>query len=109
MSTDNLQESATIVEKNSETSDAQNNAADQVNKTVLFGTIAYTDESAYENFLQKMNLSQAVFVLMASANSAQAKGSFNLLESETLSTAMRVIRKSQEPQASPTEPTDNNE
>lgn len=96
MSTDNLQESPTSVEKNTESQDAQNNTADQVNKTVLFGTIAYTDEPAYENFLQKMNLSQAVFVLMASANSAQAKGSFNLLESETLSTAMRVIRKSQD-------------
>lgn len=103
MTTENIQEAQTDVEKNTNSEDAQNNANDQVNKTVLFGTIAYTDESAYESFLQKMNISQAVFILMASANFAQAKGSFNLLESETLSTAMRVIRKSQEPQ--PTEQT----
>jgi hypothetical protein len=44
-----------------------------------------------------MNLGQALFVLVASANLAQAKGSFNILESEVLSTAIRIIRKNSTP------------
>jgi hypothetical protein len=40
-----------------------------------------------------MSVNQAVFVLIASANFAQAKGAFNLLESEVLSSAIRVIKK----------------
>jgi hypothetical protein len=43
-----------------------------------------------------MNISQALFVLIASANYSQAKGAFNLLESETLSAAIRSIRKTSE-------------
>lgn len=80
-----IQESSTDVQKN--------NPTDQEKKNVLFGTIAYNDDSTYESFLQTMNLSQALFVLIASANFAQVKGSFNILESETLATAIRVIRK----------------
>jgi hypothetical protein len=83
----NLTESQTEVQKNSETPETQ------ANQNVLFGTIGYADDTAYENFIQNMNLSQAVFVLVASANFAQAKGAFNLLESESLSSAIRVIRK----------------
>ena len=67
--------------------------AEQLKKNVLFGTIAYKDDESYESFLQKMNLGQALFVLVASANLAQAKGSFNILESEVLSTAIRIISK----------------
>lgn len=83
----------TINESETEVQKSQNSQDPQVNQNVLFGTIAYTDDSAYENFIQNMNLSQAIFVLVASANFAQAKGSFNLLESESLSSAIRVIRK----------------
>ena len=75
---------------------------------VLFGTISYADENAYENFLQKMNLSQAVFILVASANFAQAKGAFNLLESETLSTAIRTVRKNSTPPPSENESLETN-
>jgi hypothetical protein len=82
-----IDESQTEVQKTSELSEAQ------ANQNVLFGTIGYSDDAAYENFIQTMNLSQAVFVLVASANFAQAKGAFNLLESESLSSAIRVIRK----------------
>lgn len=71
----------------------QNESSDQAKKNLLFGTISYTDEPAYEKFLQNMNLNQAVFVLIASANFAQARGSFNLLESEVLATAIRAIKK----------------
>lgn len=66
-------------------------------RNVLFGTISYADDEAYESFLGKMDLSQAVFILIASANFAQAKGSFNILESEALATAIRTIRKNSAP------------
>ena len=62
-------------------------------KNILFGTISYADDSAYENFIQTMDLGQALFVLIASANFSQAKGAFNKLESEVLSSAIRTIKK----------------
>jgi hypothetical protein len=62
-------------------------------KNILFGTISYADDSAYENFIQTMDLGQALFVLIASANFSQAKGAFNILESEVLSSAIRTIKK----------------
>ncbi len=76
-----------------------NDTANQIDpKNILFGSISYADEEAYEKFISEMNISQALFVLIASANFAQAKGSFNLLESESLSTAIRTIRKTSESQ-----------
>ena len=65
-------------------------------QNILFGSITYADDTAYEDFISKMNISQALFVLIASANYSQSQGSFNLLESETLSAAIRAIRKSSE-------------
>ncbi len=62
-------------------------------KNLLFGTIAYDDDEAYEKFLAEMTPNQAVFVLIASANLAQAKGSYNILESEVLATAIRKIKE----------------
>lgn len=90
-----INESQTTVESLPNSGEDSQNASekDTTPSNVLFGSISYADDSAYENFLQKMNLNQAVFILIASANFAQAKGSFNLLESETLSTAIRTIRK----------------
>jgi hypothetical protein len=76
-------------------SDSQNPEATP--KNILFGTITYADEQAYENFIKDMNINQAIFVLVASANFAQAKGAFNILESETISNAIRTIRKNSEP------------
>jgi hypothetical protein len=76
-------------------SDTQNPEATP--KNVLFGTISYDDETSYENFIQNMNINQAIFILVASANFAQAKGAYNILESETISNAIRVIRKNSEP------------
>ena len=101
MNIENLEpsEAQTSVETNQPVDQATENPAN-----VLFGTISYADENAYENFLQKMNLSQAVFILVASANFAQAKGAFNLLESETLSTAIRTVRKNSTPTQSENEP-----
>ena len=79
-----------------EKKDAASEQSEQAKKNLLFGSIGYTDDSAYENFLQNMNLNQAVFVLIASANFAQAKGAFNMLEAEVLSNAIRRIRKTSE-------------
>jgi len=61
---------------------------------LLFGTIRYDNDDAYEKFLAVMSPNQAVFVLIASANFAQQKGAYNILESEVLATAIRKIKKS---------------
>lgn len=71
-------------------------SGEQSPQNILFGSITYADDAAYEDFIGKMNISQALFVLIASANYSQAKGGFNLLESETLSAAIRAIRKTSE-------------
>ena len=86
---ENKEAQVSLEQENSQTSE-------QPNQNILFGTITYADDSAYEEFISKMNISQALFVLIASANYSQAKGAFNLLESETLSTAIRSIRKTSE-------------
>jgi hypothetical protein len=62
-------------------------------QNVLFGTISYADDAAFENFIKGMSVNHAVFILMAAANFAQAKGAFNLLESEALSAAIRALKK----------------
>lgn len=80
------------------TTPSDNQNPEATPKNVLFGTISYADESAYENFVSNMNINQAIFVLVASANFAQAKGAYNILESETISNAIRTIRKNSEPQ-----------
>lgn len=83
-----MEESTTTVEKT-----ATENPAKEAPKNVLFGAISYTEEENYEKFVREMTPQQALFVLVASANYAQAKGSFNLLESETLASAIRTLRK----------------
>lgn len=85
-------EAQVAVEKEETSSNQENNS------NILFGSISYADNEAYEKFINEMNISQALFVLIASANFAQAKGSFNLLESESLSAAIRKIRKTSESQ-----------
>ena len=81
----NKETSVTIEKENGKTSENPQN--------ILFGSITYADDKAYEDFISNLNISQALFVLIASANYSQAKGGFNLLESETLSAAIRAIRK----------------
>ena len=85
-----IDEAQTQVENNETSQHPQQN--------VLFGSISYADDAAYEEFISNMNISQAVFVLVASANFSQAKGAFSILESETLATAIRAIRKNSESQ-----------
>jgi len=62
------------------------------NKVVLLGSISYTNEREYMDWLSKMDASQAIFVLVASANFSQAKGVYNLAESELISSAIRAIK-----------------
>jgi hypothetical protein len=61
---------------------------------VLFGIIGYKDDAAYEKFIYNLTPDQAVYVLVASANFAQKRGSYGLLEAETLAAAIRTLRKS---------------
>lgn len=60
----------------------------------LFQALSYTDDTALENFFSKMDVNQAVFVLIAATSYAQAKGGvYNVLEAEAVSVATRVIKK----------------
>lgn len=75
--------------------DASKEAASQEkdpNQVVLLGSISYNNETEYMEWLSKMDVSQAIFVLVASANYAQAKGLLNLAESELISSAIRSIK-----------------
>lgn len=65
-------------------------------QNMLFGSITYQDDTAYEEFISNMNIGQAIFVLMASAKFSQSLGAFSILESETISTAIRTIKKNSE-------------
>jgi|JI91814BRNA_FD_contig_21_10704555_length_759_multi_2_in_0_out_0_2 Holliday junction resolvasome RuvABC DNA-binding subunit len=60
----------------------------------LFGSVQYRDEDAFEEFLNTMTVGHAVFLLIASANLAQARGVFNIKESAALDKAIRAIKKS---------------
>lgn len=73
------------------------------NKTVLLGSISYENEEEYTQWLAKMDVNQAIFVLVAGANFSQAKGAFNIAESELISAAIRAIKKNSTP---PTEAPD---
>ena len=82
----------TEIEKEQKAEQKQELSAEE-KKNLLFGAIQYIDDTSYEKFLSEMNINQAIFILIASANFAQAKGAFNLLESEVLATAIRTIKK----------------
>jgi hypothetical protein len=96
------QEIETEVQKE-QNAEQQRELSAEEKRNLLFGTIQYGDDSSYEKFLSEMNINQAVFVLIASANYAQAKGAFNLLESEMIATAIRTIRKSSTSEEKPQE------
>lgn len=68
-------------------------------QTVLLGSISYEKEEDYENFLQNLDVNQSIFVLIASANFCQARGVFNLDESELIAKAIKTIKKSSKPVA----------
>ena len=78
--------------------------------SVLLGTFSYTNQEDYEKFLSNLDVNNAIFVLMASANYGQAKGLFNLDESELIAKAIKTIKKSakQVDETSTTETATNN-
>jgi len=73
---------------------AQENATPEndPNKVVLLGSISYNNEKEYTEWLSNMDVSQAIFVMVASANYTQTKGLYNLAESELISSAIRAIK-----------------
>lgn len=72
---------------------AKPQAAHQEQKNILLGSISYSSDEDYENFLAKLDINQAMFVLIASANFCQSKGVFNLDESELVARAIKTIKK----------------
>jgi hypothetical protein len=63
------------------------------NQNLLLGAISYESDEAYGAFLSKIDVNQAVFVLVAASKYAQAKGAFSLSESELIASAIRRIKK----------------
>ena len=63
------------------------------NQNLLLGAISYESEEAYEAFLSKIDVNQAVFVLVAAAKYSQARGAYNLNESELIASAIRRLKK----------------
>ena len=92
-----MEEAQTEVQKTEEANAEQQPQVDP--NRVLFGIIGYKDDEAYENFIRNLTPDQAV----ASANFAQKKGAYGLLEAETLAAAIRVLRK-----VSPEQPKEEN-
>lgn len=86
------QEVVTAKEVNNESQ-----AAPDENKVVMLGSISYTDEKQYEEWLNNIDINQAIFVLVANANYSQSKGVLTLSESELISAAIRTIKKNSSP------------
>jgi hypothetical protein len=76
-------------------------------RNVLLGTISYTNEADYEQFLSNLDLNQAMFILIAGANHGQSKGLYNLDESELIARAIKTIKKNSTP-ATPAASTESN-
>lgn len=82
-------------------------ATEQEQRNVLLGSISYTNDADYENFLSKLDINQSMFVLIASANYAQSKGLYNLDESELVAKAIKTIKRNSAP--APEAPVDSEE
>jgi hypothetical protein len=82
-----------MVENQTTESSQQDPKNEDPNKVVLLGTISYNNEEEYTKWLSTIDVNQAVFVLIAGANFSQAKGAYNLSESELISAAIRSIKK----------------
>lgn len=58
----------------------------------LLGTISYDNVEDFESFQANMTPQQIIIVLISAANYAQAKGAFNLEESELISRAIKRLK-----------------
>lgn len=79
--------------KNENVETSQEKKVEKKPANVLLGTISYNNLEDYDKFLDKMDVNQAIFVLMAAANYAQARGAYSLDESELIARAMKAIKK----------------
>lgn len=59
----------------------------------LLGSISYSNDEDWQNFLDKMSVHHAIVVLIAGVNYAQAKGSYNLAEAELIAKAIKTLTK----------------
>jgi len=65
----------------------------QSDRNVLLGSISYSNVEDYERFLEKMDINQSIFVLIAGCNYAQSKGILTIEESELISKSIRTIKR----------------
>jgi len=61
------------------------------NTNTLFNTINYNEPHELNEFIDKMNIDQALFSLVHATRYAHNKGLYNIEESEVVSKAIRVL------------------
>lgn len=93
-------------EENKEVLEKSETGSEANPKNVLLGAITYETEEAYETFLEKMDINQAVFVLVAASKFAQTRGAYSLNESELIATAIRKLKKKVKEEETDTTPND---
>jgi hypothetical protein len=59
----------------------------------LFGSINYHDDEVLDMLISNMTKEQSLQIIIKACNYAHNKQAFNLLESEVISKALRVIGK----------------
>ena len=102
---ENTKEQVTeAVERNTEsTTTTTTTTTNTEDRNVLLGTISYTNQDDYEKFLTNLDVNQALFVLITSANYGQTKGLFNLDESELIARAIKTIKRTSQEARTETE------
>lgn len=86
-----------------ENSDPVSNDETQKPIATLLGSISYSNEADWENFLNTMSVDNALVILIHGVNYAQSKGSYNLAEAELIAKAIKTIIKLQNNQATEAE------
>jgi hypothetical protein len=71
---------------------------------ILFDVIAYHSTSDVPEFIGRMQVQDAVFILVTAATYAHKKGLLNLLESEVVSKAIRVVATPRPPASAEVKP-----
>jgi hypothetical protein len=83
-------------------------AQPEVPANVLLGSVSYQNLDDYQQFLEKMDVNQALFVLISGCTFAQTKGAYTLAEAELVAKAVNTIKNQSKPaeEAPVEEPTD---
>lgn len=101
----NKSENKEVVEKQPlSKTEAVSEQPKQAPANVLLGTISYNTDKDLDAFLEKLDVNQAIFALIASANYSQAKGVYSLAESELISKAIKTIKNMSNENAEKTPP-----